>query len=225
MAMEWGSGVLEKRGNFSLSGQSFREKPLGDNKVNETLRSVYLTRARGPPTKTISISPAVSLYRDTLRRPTTTDLAMAVPLAHDCRGCSVTTLLGGSRLSPPLSQSQSEFRPHRAFASKTVAFNYDNLGLHEGRQTDFWRTNYQTEIARPKKKKNPLAGGAVAVGTLTFGSSPTNTKSAAEIDLASSLSAATASSMTLPGAPVCSVVGSMSRCQTAPSLTAPCGPL
>eukprot|EP00929_Paragymnodinium_shiwhaense_P059940 TRINITY_DN29980_c0_g1_i1.p1 TRINITY_DN29980_c0_g1~~TRINITY_DN29980_c0_g1_i1.p1 ORF type:complete len:206 (+),score=30.69 TRINITY_DN29980_c0_g1_i1:145-762(+) len=190
-------------------------KPLGDDKINETLRQVYLTRARGPPVKNINISKPVSSAQATFARPTKSDMARCRPLPHDCTGSNMGSFMGGSFLSPLKSQASSEYRVHKISVNPKI-IQHNNLDLMDGRKTDFWASNYRKEIARPRKKVG--LGEHPAPGTLTFGSAPSSSKSSP--DLASVLSAISAppSSLTVPAPPASSSVVSMARSRSAMQL-------
>merc|ERR1712217_292224 len=147
---------------FSTSyDREFRSFPLGAFALNKELASCNMAQGRGNS----SGGPPKIFYGNTAYA----DFYHGVGKWHEKRpeirdgraGDSIGRMLLGGGKCGGTSIAKEQYPGHAANQTQPAAKARSNLGLTEGRQIDFWQSNYKAEFIRASARQAQSTGGGI----------------------------------------------------------------
>mmetsp|Transcript_57481 Transcript_57481/g.160015 ORF Transcript_57481/g.160015 Transcript_57481/m.160015 type:complete len:205 (+) Transcript_57481:56-670(+) len=137
--------------------RTFRDFPHNDHALNQEAAEFHKMRGDGPRPVGAALGARTS-NSDFYWKRTKSELAMAAPFACEPWNCALDAQLGAQYEKSMTSHSNSVLRRY-ALPQRTVDLRpSDNLGLVDGRQTDFWTPQSRLDFGRlPSTRRSPSA--------------------------------------------------------------------
>mmetsp|Transcript_79912 Transcript_79912/g.171239 ORF Transcript_79912/g.171239 Transcript_79912/m.171239 type:complete len:145 (+) Transcript_79912:81-515(+) len=141
----------------SSYSNSFFARPLHGHALNKDIAAVNLAKSRGSLKTPCVDFGAGTLYTDTFR---STDgfLNLERPECSRNFGLGRSLSMGDLPDGTPISRDQFRKPPLQSWVRSERAVRSDNLGIVEGRPTDFWTSSYKQEFQGQRRRKRAPLG-------------------------------------------------------------------